>query len=237
MFTSAQIWSAVDMIARQNGLSRSGLARKAGLDPTALNTSKRIGRAGNLRWLSTGTLARILAATGSSFDEFCRLVQRRGDEPDMDVVRENGKTKWPSPRETILIVHPDEAFGTRAAAQLGASGYNLFLARDVPHALALLDSGLAIDLLITGMTLPSGLQGAELAHIARLQRSGIKLLFVASGADAPQPDGPATEIIADSTLDDGGLTAAAARLLGVPQRGSGNQYAGLAGNGAAPSFA
>ena len=42
MLTHADIWNAVDRLAARAGLSASGLAKKAGLDPTTFNKSKRI---------------------------------------------------------------------------------------------------------------------------------------------------------------------------------------------------
>ena len=42
MLTHAEIWNAVDRLAARAGLSASGLAKKAGLDPTTFNKSKRI---------------------------------------------------------------------------------------------------------------------------------------------------------------------------------------------------
>lgn len=42
MLTHTQIWRGVDRLAQRAGLSASGLARQAGLDPTTFNPSKRI---------------------------------------------------------------------------------------------------------------------------------------------------------------------------------------------------
>ena len=42
MLTHAQVWSAIDRLAARAGLSASGLAKRAGLDPTTFNKSKRI---------------------------------------------------------------------------------------------------------------------------------------------------------------------------------------------------
>ena len=53
MLTHAQIWTALDRLAERAGLSPSGLARKAGLDPTTFNKSKRITGDGRERWPST----------------------------------------------------------------------------------------------------------------------------------------------------------------------------------------
>jgi len=74
MLTHAQIWHAIDSLAERYGLSASGLARKAGLDPTTFNVSKRQSVDGRLRWPSTESIAKVLDATGASLDEFIALV-------------------------------------------------------------------------------------------------------------------------------------------------------------------
>jgi len=75
MLSHARIWTAIDLLAERYGLSASGLARKAGLDATSFNRSKRTGPDGRDRWPSTESLAKILVATGASLDEFLHLVQ------------------------------------------------------------------------------------------------------------------------------------------------------------------
>ena len=67
------VWRALDTLAAEKGLSPSGLARAAGLDPTTFNRSKRQTRAG-LRWPSTESLSRVLHATGASLEAFTALV-------------------------------------------------------------------------------------------------------------------------------------------------------------------
>lgn len=66
----SQIWRAIDNLAERRGLTPSGLARAAGLDPTTFNRSKRIAPDGRLRWPSTESLARALEATGVSMEDF-----------------------------------------------------------------------------------------------------------------------------------------------------------------------
>ena len=68
------IWRAIDALAAEHGLSASGLARRAGLDATAFNPSKRIGGDGRARWPSTESVAKVLAATGIGIDAFASLV-------------------------------------------------------------------------------------------------------------------------------------------------------------------
>ena len=79
MLTHAQIWRAIDLLAENNGLSPSGLAKRAGLDATTFNVSKRQSRNGRLRWPSTESIAKILEATGYTLDDFWALV-RHGAE-------------------------------------------------------------------------------------------------------------------------------------------------------------
>lgn len=72
-----QIWRAIDALAQRKGLSASGLARAAGLDPTTFNKSKRQGPDGKPRWPSTESVALALAAADTSFDEFAALLAGR----------------------------------------------------------------------------------------------------------------------------------------------------------------
>lgn len=76
MLTHAQVWSAIDRLAERAGLSASGLARRAGLDPTTFNKSKRITPSGRARWPSTESIAKALAATGTPFDAFVGLIEQ-----------------------------------------------------------------------------------------------------------------------------------------------------------------
>ena len=78
MLTHAQIWSAIDGLAKRSGLSPSGLAKRAGLDPTTFNKSKRITADGRARWPSTESVAKSLAATGASIDQFVALISEAG---------------------------------------------------------------------------------------------------------------------------------------------------------------
>lgn len=81
MLTHAQIWGALDRLAARAGLSPSGLAKKAGLDPTTFNKSKRITPEGRARWPSTESVAKSLAATGTTIDQFVTLITEGAPPP------------------------------------------------------------------------------------------------------------------------------------------------------------
>ncbi len=79
----AQIWTAIDRLARQEGLTPSALARRAGLDPTAFNPSKRFGpgEPPRPRWPTTESLARVLDAAGLSLADFAALARDAPERP------------------------------------------------------------------------------------------------------------------------------------------------------------
>lgn len=79
MMTHAKIWSAIDQLAKSKGYSASGLAKKAGLDPTSFNKSKRKAPDGKPRWPSTESISKILSATESTMSEFFVLVEGNND--------------------------------------------------------------------------------------------------------------------------------------------------------------
>ncbi len=76
--THAGVWQAIDRLAEKHGMSASGLARRAGLDPTSFNKSKRTSKDGKPRWPSTETVAKVLEATGETFAEFVVLTDSGG---------------------------------------------------------------------------------------------------------------------------------------------------------------
>ena len=75
MLSHQQVWAAIDALAARYSMSASGLARKAGLDSTAFNKSKRLSADGRPRWPSTESLAKIMDATGATLDELFGLVR------------------------------------------------------------------------------------------------------------------------------------------------------------------
>lgn len=110
MLSHASIWSAIDRLAQRHGLSPSGLARRAGLDPTAFNPSKRTSADGRPRWPSMESIAKILNATEADLADFVDLVdeRRRAHPPAFDIDRPPA---------------PDEAVPVFAMTPSGAPGF------------------------------------------------------------------------------------------------------------------
>lgn len=75
MLTHEDIWRGIDRLARHAQTSPSGLARRAGLDSTTFNPSKRVSADGRKpRWPSTESIAKALAAANLGFDDFASLI-------------------------------------------------------------------------------------------------------------------------------------------------------------------
>jgi phage repressor protein C with HTH and peptisase S24 domain len=85
MLTHSQIWNALDRLAERSGLTPSGLAKRAGLDPTTFNKSKRITPEGRPRWPSTESVAKSLAATNTKVESFMTLLTESGKAPITNV--------------------------------------------------------------------------------------------------------------------------------------------------------
>jgi len=75
VLSHARIWQAIDRLAERHKLTTSALARRAGLDATTFNKSKRASPDGRPRWPSTESLAKILDATQTRMEAFFDLME------------------------------------------------------------------------------------------------------------------------------------------------------------------
>jgi phage repressor protein C with HTH and peptisase S24 domain len=85
MFSHKDIWRGIDRLAATCGYSASGLAKKAGLDPTSFNKSKRLSPDGKPRWPSTESLSKILSVTGATMTDFISLIDADNDNENSNL--------------------------------------------------------------------------------------------------------------------------------------------------------
>ena len=85
--------------------------------------------------------------------------------------------------ETILLLDDEQAIRELASEVLGEHGYRILLANDGPSALKILESNARVDLLITDVGLPGGLNGRQVADAARVNRADLKVLFITGYAE------------------------------------------------------
>ena len=85
--------------------------------------------------------------------------------------------------ETVLIVDDEPTIRMLVADSLGDLGYACREASDGASGLKILQSAERIDLLITDIGLPGGLNGRQLADAARATRPDLKVLFITGYAE------------------------------------------------------
>jgi signal transduction histidine kinase/ActR/RegA family two-component response regulator len=84
--------------------------------------------------------------------------------------------------EAVVVVEDDPAVRMLVVNVLDELGYTAHQAADARTALPLLESDLRVDLLVTDVGLP-GMNGRQLAEIARQHRPGLKVLFMTGYAE------------------------------------------------------
>ena len=97
------------------------------------------------------------------------------------------------PGKAVLLVDDEDIARDAAAERLRELGYRVLEAADGPAALHLLDGGAHIDMLVTDVGLPNGMNGRQVAEAVRERRPGIPLLFITGYAGTDLP--PGSEVI------------------------------------------
>ena len=85
--------------------------------------------------------------------------------------------------ETVMIVDDEPTVRMLVIDVLHDQGYAAVEAKDGPEALRILQSDARIDLLITDVGLPGGMNGRQLADAARVTRPDLKVLFITGYAE------------------------------------------------------
>jgi PAS domain S-box-containing protein len=85
--------------------------------------------------------------------------------------------------EVVLVIDDEPTVRMLVAEVLTESGYAVIEAPDGPAGLRILESNARIDLLITDVGLPGGMNGRQVADAARVSRSELKVLFITGYAE------------------------------------------------------
>ena len=104
--------------------------------------------------------------------------------------------------ETILVVEDDDNVRATVVEMMGELGYRVLKASDAASALAIVESGLAIDMLFTDVVMPGTLRSPELARKARERLPNIAVLF--------------TSGYTENAIVHGGRLDAGVELIGKP---------------------
>ena len=86
--------------------------------------------------------------------------------------------------EVVLVIDDEATIRMLVADALHDAGYSVIEAWDGPSGLRLLESQPRVDLLITDVGLPGGMNGRQVADAARTLRPDLKILFITGYANA-----------------------------------------------------
>ena len=119
-----------------------------------------------------GTTVRIVLPRSAAPEEASRAAQTMSQRA------------LPSGEETILVVEDNADARRVASTTLAGLGYRILEASDATDALAVLtEHADAVDLLLTDIVLPGGVNGPQLGRRALEQRPNLKVLYVSGCAD------------------------------------------------------
>ena len=129
----------------------------------------------------SGGSVRIDSAPGEGTVVTLLLPQQKPSEDD--VVAKSTQVNLPPGRgETLLVVEDDPSVRLLLTESLEELGYVTLVASDAPTAIPLLESPQGIDLMVSDIGLP-GMNGRQLADLARQKRPQLKVLFVSGYAE------------------------------------------------------
>jgi CheY-like chemotaxis protein len=131
----------------------------------------------------SGGQVRIYSEVGEG-TTMCLYLPRHSDDASSDSDNELPSDAPPSGAgEVVLVIDDDPTVRMLVSEVLTDLGYAVMEAGDGPTGLKILDSGARIDLLITDVGLPGGMNGRQVADAARVKRPDLKVLFITGYAE------------------------------------------------------
>jgi len=130
----------------------------------------------------SGGQVRIYSELGKG-TTMCLYLPRFVGELAAEVLDEHPPPSHQRQHETVLVIDDEETVRMLVSDVLGEAGYHVLQAAEGSAGLKILESELPVDLLITDVGLPGGLNGRQVADAARLRRPDLKVLFVTGYAE------------------------------------------------------
>ncbi len=141
-----------------------------------------------------GGHVRLRSEVGEGTDVRIYLPRYLGLVDERELAVAPGKT---AKKTSVLVVDDEPAARMFVTDVLSDAGYTVVEAHDSRSGLHALESEIRIDLMVTDVGLPGGMNGRQLADAARQRRPGLKVLFVTGYEE--------DDTIRSNLLDDGVL--------------------------------
>ncbi|MCJ2009477.1 PAS domain-containing protein [Methylobacterium sp. J-092] len=131
----------------------------------------------------SGGQVRIYSEVGEGTTVCLYLPRHYGEADEADVARKLAEVGRAGQGETVLIVDDEPSVRMLVIEVLEDLGYTAIEAADSVSGLKVLQSDVRIDLLITDVGLPGGMNGRQMADAARERRADLKVLFITGYAE------------------------------------------------------
>lgn len=131
----------------------------------------------------SGGQVRIYSEAGEGAMVCLYLPRHFGEVDDADLIPEVEQAPRAQAGETVMVVDDEPTVRMLVAEILHELGYQCIEASDGAAGLKLLQSGARIDLLVTDVGLPGGMNGRQMADAARIDRPDLKVLFITGYAE------------------------------------------------------
>jgi signal transduction histidine kinase len=131
----------------------------------------------------SGGQVRIYSEVGKGAVVCLYLPRYLGEADTADVSSKSAALVPGKHEEVVLIVDDEPTVRMLVSDILQELGYNSIEASDSAAGLQILQSKERIDLLITDVGLPGGINGRQMADAGRLLRAGLKVLFITGYAE------------------------------------------------------
>ncbi|WP_066763070.1 ATP-binding protein [Sphingobium sp. CCH11-B1] len=126
---------------------------------------------------------RIYSEAGQGTMVCIYLPRYRGEAEAEDIVPAGDLPVGADAGETVLVIDDEPSVRMLVCDSLSDLGYQCVEAGDGPTGLRILESRARIDLLVTDVGLPGGLNGRQVADAARALRPDLRILFVTGYAE------------------------------------------------------
>jgi hypothetical protein len=131
----------------------------------------------------SGGQVRIHSTEGEGTTVTIYLPRHKGEAEQDEALPEGELTPVAKAGETVLVVDDEPTVRMLVTDVLSDLGYTAVEAADGAGGLKVLQSDARVDLLITDVGLPGGLNGRQMADAARVTRSDLKVLFITGYAE------------------------------------------------------
>jgi CheY-like chemotaxis protein len=126
---------------------------------------------------------RVYSEPGQGTTMCLYLPHLQGEAPEIELAKDERAGLETGFGETVLVIDDEPSVRLLIVDVLQEAGYGVLEADDGPAGLKILQTDRRIDLLITDVGLPSGMNGRQVADAGRALRPHLKVLFITGYAE------------------------------------------------------